>query len=425
MLRLFRTPRGIFKLGARVHGTHGTHGPEPQVIRVQRVKIRRKWFKPMNFIIAAGVYYGCYQIYKISVFGTLGRWMDQQVTQMSKKEREELEEEIEEPLFIPFPFTTRMVEPLPYRSTDPEWQAFVKVSKNRKLVRTIQDQLAEVARRAVESHPMLAHKCGKDAKVGKHWLDIQYPYKPPPTFARKGLSIDDDGISVEEQPVDSLLVFRVQRALWPSALTLSLWSFSGALMKQNALTVAKFLGFESEPPPNPNLQQAMEKIHQQLKKPPVKSDSQVPSSLSSSKTQAADGSSTDSTSGVDKRAASAPGSSSASGAAVGSSIPPFPNAESNKPRSAKDIYAIKLTQEHTSGPWQTFKQKLAQTWRPASGFPPRGSFNVSGLVEVVTPRAVVTVDVNAWWDPKTEKFDARTLSLRLKALRMKTQTALR
>ncbi|KAI0008130.1 hypothetical protein F4779DRAFT_618893 [Xylariaceae sp. FL0662B] len=420
MFRLFRSPRGILRLGARVHGTQG---PQPQVIQIQRVKIRRKWFKPMRFVIAAGIYYGCYQIYTISVFGTLGKWLDQQMSQMSKKEREEIEAEEADPMFIPFPLTTKMVEPLPYRSTDPEWQEFVKISRNDKLMGTVRDNLAELALRAVKSHPILIQKCGTEARVGKRWLDIQFPAKPPPTFTRKGLTIDDDGIFVEEQPVDSLTVFRIQRALWPSALTLSLWSFSMALMKQNAITIAKSLGFEVEPP-NHNLQQTMERIHQQLKKPPVKADSQVPRSLSK-KTQAADGASTDSASAVGKGSTAAPGPPSASGTTSGSSTPSMPNAESGKPKSAKDIYTIKLTQEHTNDPWQAFKQKFAQTWRPISGFPPRGSINISGIVEILTPRAILTVDVDAWWDPKTEKFDGRTLSLRLRALRMRTQSPLR
>ncbi|KAI1496982.1 hypothetical protein F5X99DRAFT_398393 [Biscogniauxia marginata] len=420
MLRMLRSRPNIFSLGARVHGTQG---PQPHIVRVQRVKIRRRWFKPMNLFIAAGIYYGCYQIYSRYVFGTLGNWLDEQVAQMTEKERKELDEEMSEPLFIPFPGTTKMVEPLPYRSTDPEWRTFIKISKDLDRVRAIQNDLAEMVRRAAATHPMFVQRCGKDITVGKHWLDVNYPYKPPPTFVRTGLEIDDDSISIAEQPVDSLVVFRLQRTLWPSALTISLWSFSGALMKQNALHVAKAFGYEPRTNPFVGVQQTMDRTHQHSKKPPSRPDSQTSSSSPPTKTQAADGSPM---SPVDKSSASSTTARDAlgSGAGISGVLPTIPNAEPGKPKSAKDIYMVKMTQEHTSGPWETFKRKLAETWRPLKDFPPRGSISVSGLVELHSPRAIITIDVNAWWDPKTETFHARSMNLRLKALRMRKQAPL-
>ncbi|CAJ2500745.1 Uu.00g035980.m01.CDS01 [Anthostomella pinea] len=417
MLRLFRSRKNIVSLGAKVNGP--ARGPQPQVVHIQHVKIRRKWFKPMNLVIACGVYYGCYLIYDRVVFGTLGKWAHDQEAQLSEKERQELDDEDLEPLFIPFPGTTKMVEPLPYRGSDPEWQAYLKISKNQKLVQSIQKNLAELTRRVVESHPMLSKKFGKDMKVRKFWLDIQYPYKPPPTFVRTGIAIDDDGISIAEMPVDSFAVLRAQRVLFPSALGLSLWSFSGALMKQNAVTFAKLFGYEPKAESAVSVQQTIDRIHQQLKKSPGKTDSPSSASVPSTKGQATGGSAADPMAPVDKRSAGSTASPETlgSGASVGGAVPNVP--------SAKDLYMIKTTQEHTSGPWQAFKQKMAQTWKPLKNFPPRGSLSVSGLVEIVTPRAIVTVDVYAWWDPKTEDFDPTTTILKLRTIRPKTQSALR
>jgi hypothetical protein len=39
-----------------------------------------------------------------------------------------------------------------------------------------------------------------------------------------------------------------------------------------------------------------------------------------------------------------------------------------------------------------FKQKFAQTWRPAPNYPPRGSILVSGLVELDSPKAWLVFD---------------------------------
>lgn len=69
---------------------------------------------------------------------TLWAWLDQQDEQLTKKEREEMEEDMLEPLFIPLPFTTKVVASEPYRSTDPEWKTFIRVNKNKELVRSIQ-----------------------------------------------------------------------------------------------------------------------------------------------------------------------------------------------------------------------------------------------------------------------------------------------
>ena len=63
---------------------------------------------------------------------------------MTKDEREEMEEEVLEPIFIPLPLTTKLVMSEPYKSTDPEWKAFIRVNKNRELVGSIQSKLAEI-----------------------------------------------------------------------------------------------------------------------------------------------------------------------------------------------------------------------------------------------------------------------------------------
>lgn len=83
----------------------------------------------------------CYQVYTSSVLSTLGRWLDDQEKHLTEAERQEIEEAEYDPIFIPLPFTMRIVPSEPYKSTDPEWQAFVRVSKDREKVRGIQSKL--------------------------------------------------------------------------------------------------------------------------------------------------------------------------------------------------------------------------------------------------------------------------------------------
>jgi hypothetical protein len=49
----------------------------------------------------------------------------------------ELEEIDEKPLFIPFPGTTKQIPTRPYKGSDPEWQEFVKFSKNPELGKSV------------------------------------------------------------------------------------------------------------------------------------------------------------------------------------------------------------------------------------------------------------------------------------------------
>ncbi|KAI1374252.1 hypothetical protein F4677DRAFT_426582 [Hypoxylon crocopeplum] len=425
MFRLLRSRPNPYSLGARLY--QSLNGPSPQVIQVHRVKIRRKWFKPRNLIFACCVYYFCYRVYKTSILDTIFAWSD--------NEKEELDEE---EFFIPLPFTTRVIESQPYKGTDPEWQAFIRVNKDRELIRRIRYSLAELVRKTAQSSHMLVQRCGKDMELGVYWLNIQYPYSPPPIFVRKvlsvGSSVGDDSTtytaSITEEHVDTVTAMVIQRALWPSTLTLSMWSFWGALLKQNVLKFAKSLGYESNSVPKGTaLDQTIEKLFPQIKKPAPKTDSKAPSSLPSANIQAADGSSTESTSPIEKRSAessSPPGSATAPpSSSVSNPIPTTPDGESDKPKGLRFFSVIKHTQEHTRGPWHEFKQKFAQTWRPIREFPPRGAIHVSGLVEITTPRAVIIVDASAWWDPKTEQFDVQTTSFRLRNLHMKRQAPAR
>jgi hypothetical protein len=65
------------------------------------------------------------------VFGPLDKVLEEEVKNMP-------EEELEEGgLFIPFPGTTKQLKPSPYRGSDPEWQEFIKFSKDQGLAKSV------------------------------------------------------------------------------------------------------------------------------------------------------------------------------------------------------------------------------------------------------------------------------------------------
>ena len=52
-------------------------------------------------------------------------------------DEEEEDEEEHKPLFIPFPGTTKELKPAPYSGSDPEWREFVKISKDKELIKRV------------------------------------------------------------------------------------------------------------------------------------------------------------------------------------------------------------------------------------------------------------------------------------------------
>ncbi|KAJ8113763.1 hypothetical protein ONZ43_g5080 [Nemania bipapillata] len=180
MLRVFRPRKNIFSLGARAYVTKS---PQPEVVRIQRVRFRRRMFRASTVLVSLGAAYLYYSI----LTRTLDILADEHgLTGEDSQEEEEEEDGDESPIFIPFPGFTKTVEPLPYRGTDPEWQAFIKLNSNTAVSNSIRKNLAEMARRLIVSHPVFAARHSKQAVVTKYWLDIFYPLKPPPTFVRQG-----------------------------------------------------------------------------------------------------------------------------------------------------------------------------------------------------------------------------------------------
>jgi hypothetical protein len=48
------------------------------------------------------------------------------------------------------------------------------------------DDLANWVRMAAENSTILTAKMGRDMRVRRWWMDIDYPYRPPPEFERSG-----------------------------------------------------------------------------------------------------------------------------------------------------------------------------------------------------------------------------------------------
>lgn len=90
-------------------------------------------------LIGGIVFYGCYTVYTTVVMSPIARWLEDEIENMTAEERKALDEPAPD-LFIPFPLTTRAVQPPPYSGRDPEWREFVKLSNNRPLLEKIRGE---------------------------------------------------------------------------------------------------------------------------------------------------------------------------------------------------------------------------------------------------------------------------------------------
>lgn len=125
-------------------------------------------------------------VFDTLILNTLDRAADKIESRLSEKEKKELEEMDDEPLFIPFPLTIQQKLPVPYKGSDPEWLEFIKFSKDPELGKRIRDQLANMMKETCEKHPLIIMRAGKEMKVRKVWLDVDFPVTAPPEFEQSG-----------------------------------------------------------------------------------------------------------------------------------------------------------------------------------------------------------------------------------------------
>lgn len=331
-----------------------------------------------------------------------------------------IEDEEAQPIFFPLPFTFQVVESRPYKGTDPEWQAYIRIARDRELLMKIRNDMLDTVRAAAEANPILRHRCGKEMTVRKHWLDLDFPYRPPPKITRDGLLLNSEGLGYVTAEVDAVTMMRISRALWPEPVALSATSFVTTLCRQNMQNVARFFGFgEDEKSSRP----AVRPIGAP---PPPEELAKLSAMLKRA---------------VEDTKEGQKGDTSATGLYPAPQQPrPQPEARPARPdktkttpgewqdlsglMNAKDLIPFESVRTSIDAAWRAFRQKLSETWHPLRPQPPGGSVGVSGLVELQSKTSRVMIEVTAFWDPKTRKYDAPTMHMKLRSIRPRQQMPL-
>ncbi|KAF4457957.1 hypothetical protein F53441_212 [Fusarium austroafricanum] len=324
---------------------------------LRRARLRRAIFTTI-------VLYTCWQIFITVVFDPIFDWADAEWEALSEKEKQEAEanHDPDEPLiFLPFPFTTQEVKQPPYRGSDPEWQTFVKVSQDKKLLQEIKNGLANEIKRGVERNPAFNRLLGGEVAVRKFWLDIIFPPAPPPIHYVSGIMIDEEGIFWGDRPIDSIAASFLAKALYPKALAMGCWTFISFLAKQVAQDVSKAIGLSDPDPPESSWHQV-----------PV---GNLPGILPPPATRAAVQ--------HDTKAHTA-------------HLPPVFNEIISAAFGPDAKLDPRLQAASMAGAFAFLRH-----WKPTKSFPNRGCIRVDGIVELKGKTAVMAVLVAGYYDPKT------------------------
>jgi len=430
---MLRSRRNVFALGQKV--VRATEpATELTTVRLQHVKFKRR-FRPWQIAGTGIAMYGCYSIYSKLVMGKLDDFLKDELASMTPEERKELvkksdktghgaEEGADDIISIPLPFTTRAVKQPPYAGNSPEWKAFVALSRDTKLRAKMENDVCNVVQRLLQNSPVITMRLGKDLRVSRKMLSFNYPPRPPPVYMRMCFVVDDDAITVAERPIHPWVQTKIMHALWPSALAMSLWTFSGALLQQNMDAAARLLGLESSGQSNITLSvdQVDRKLKEIVSNNKAFSSPNLPTTPDSKSETSASGSSPpgnpDTTTSREK-------TTEPTTNAVDRPLPSDPSTLSDKVLSARDLHVIKMTQEHTSGPWSKFKHSLVTRWKTRQiCLPSPGSVAITGLISYEAPHAYVTCEVMIWYNAVSKQYEMRSSQVRVKEIMPKRQSPL-
>ncbi|KAJ5566982.1 hypothetical protein N7535_006288 [Penicillium sp. DV-2018c] len=122
-------------------------------------------------------------------------------------------------LFIPLAWS-RLQEGELYTTSDPEWQEFVKLSKDQKKLQQLRDELAAIVLKIAS--PRISHLIGASPSIFGFWLVHQFPNRAPPGYVLSGVEITSDGASWVTKPMDPEIGDRLQIFMKPVHVALAI-----------------------------------------------------------------------------------------------------------------------------------------------------------------------------------------------------------
>ena len=393
-----RPIRGQPRIQSRNNSNRG-NGDAPQ--NVQAVRFRRPAFS-LKGAITLGLYVGL----PWALWNYLNQHIDIQIEEIEhdshdhhneaewEVQEEEGEEDVfadEDSTFVPMTWATKLPRNF-YKGTDPEWQEFVKVAKDKPRHKKLQSELVALVLHAAQQHPRVAMSTGKELKVGKYWLELTFPDAPPQEYVRSGIEIGDDFIAWSPQKISAENHYRLTRALWPKATFEGAWATAKIFGGINYRRLKQALGWEEA---NPSSPEERFKVALEIMEKKQKASGREGSPVGGEAQTSPDGTpgSLVSVSSAANEAQSSPRASQ-DRSALPWALDKLPIPSSADLVNPTDIQIAKYV----------FFGALKKEWNPKQLEPPRGSFVVQGLVEVKGSKGRVMFDVQSCYDPKESKY---------------------
>ena len=332
---------------------------------------------------------------------------EQEATQNAEgEEDEEAEEEEdgppfyadEENTFIPLTWSKKLPRSY-YRGSDPEWQEFIKVAKDKSRHKKVQDELVQIVYVGSANHPGIARQLGKDLKIGKYWLDISFPDGPPQEYERSGIEIGDGFVAWSQQRVSPEKQWRLMRALWPQATATSSWATLKVLSGIQWRRFKQSMGWEGVDPGAPEerfraLSEMMQAKQQDQQKPQSVRKTQTDPNGRPGEVEVASRNDAASTT-TPTRPDASPSEKFPWLPSI--PLPHYPKLSDSPADTTSDSLTVPIAMH-------VFQSTLSKSWNPKKMEPPRGTFVVQGLVEVRGQRGRMLFDVQSSYDPKAGKY---------------------
>lgn len=205
------------------------------------------------------------------------------------------------------------------------------------------------------------------------------------------LEITDDYIAWSIRPVSANNYSRLQRALYPTAVTFSLWTSYSLLWSLHVARVKRFFNITSKPDtsrqPPPGGFVEFQRQRQRTTEQQPKSALEIKQPPASKPSE---------------RGPEGPSTKHPSSSPDLASTKIFP-AVPSLPRQAVESISLAFSE---------FRRTLRRAWQPAPLSVPRGTCFISGLIEYAGPRGACVLDVIAAYHPKEQKFVSLDMSVR-------------
>lgn len=121
-----------------------------------------------------------------------------------------------------------------YSASDPEWQEFVRISRDHTKLQSLRDELASIALTNASRSRLLSRLLGGPLTVTKLWLVHWFPSRAPPTYSRSGLEITDYSVSWTSKPLSEEHGDRIVRCARPIYVTIAIKDAFMVLLKRQA-----------------------------------------------------------------------------------------------------------------------------------------------------------------------------------------------